>query len=63
LGLARHLHRLGGGDDAELFAVGADQADGADADLLVDPLAAVVLLLRVTVGGGNTSFSFLWTGA
>src|SRR5262249_54824565 len=58
VGLACHLHGLGRGHHAELFAVDADQADGADADLLVDPLTTVVLLLRMTVGGGNTSISF-----
>ena len=42
------------GHDAELLAVGADQADGADADLLVDPRAAVVRRLRMTVGRRNT---------
>jgi hypothetical protein len=40
-----------------LFAVDADQANGTDADLLVDPLATVVR--RVSVGRTNTSISFI----
>jgi hypothetical protein len=37
-----HVQRLGCWDDAELFALDADETDRADPDLLVDPLAAVV---------------------
>jgi hypothetical protein len=40
-----------------LFAVDADQANRTDADLLVDPLAAVVR--RISVGRTNTSVSFI----
>jgi hypothetical protein len=64
LGLARHLESLGRGNDSELFAIDPDQANGADPDLFVDPLAAVVLLLlRMTVGRRNTLFSFWFWNA
>src|SRR5262249_1123150 len=56
--LAGHLQGLRGRDDAELFAVGADQPHGADADLLVDPLVRLSIMLRVTVAGTNTLASF-----
>src|SRR5262249_13027894 len=61
VGLARHLQRLGGRDQAELLPLGADQPDGADADLLVDPL---VPFLRwcVTVGWWNALDSFVVRG-
>src|SRR5581483_2766460 len=36
-GLAGHLQGLRGGDDPVLLAVGADEADGGDADLLGHP--------------------------
>ena len=45
LGLAGHVHGLRGRNDAELFAVGADEANGTDADLLVD-----AMLVSVTLG-------------
>ena len=38
-GLAGHLQGLGRRDDAVLLALGPDQADGTDPDLLVDPRA------------------------
>src|SRR5262249_13653640 len=40
-GLSRLLQGLRGGDDAELFPAGADQADRADADLLIHARPAV----------------------
>jgi hypothetical protein len=47
------------GHDAHLFAIRPDQANGADANLLIDAQAAIVLLLlRMTIEGGNTSISF-----
>src|SRR5262249_50320080 len=58
VGLAGHVQRLGGRHDAELFAVGADQAHRTYADLLVDAGAAVLFaLLRLTIGRTNTSIS------
>src|SRR5262249_46399595 len=60
--LAGQFHGLGGGHDAELFAVGADQAHGTDADLLVDPLVRLPIMLRVTVAGTNTLASLSCTG-
>src|SRR5262249_45742619 len=46
-GLPGSLQRLRGGHQAQLLAARADQADGADADLLVHPGAA--LLRRCSV--------------
>jgi hypothetical protein len=41
---------LRGRDDAQLFALDANQPDGADADLLIDSLASVMRMLRMAVG-------------
>jgi hypothetical protein len=57
---ARQFHCLGSRNDAELFAVDADKPHRTDADLLVDPLAPVVvsaLSITITVRWGNTSIS------
>ena len=60
-GLAGHLQGLGGRDDAELLAVGADQADGADADLFVDAGAAAVARARgVAVERWDASSPWSW---
>jgi hypothetical protein len=37
LGLAGHLQRLAGGHHPQLFSLTADEANGTNADLLVDP--------------------------
>ena len=47
-GRASQFQSLDCGDDAELFAGGADEANRTDADLFVDPLM-VPVVLRVTV--------------
>src|SRR5262249_28824148 len=58
VGLAGHVERLRRRHDAQLFAVGADQAHRTDADLLVDARTAVLFpLLRLTIGRTNTSIS------
>ena len=43
---AGHFHGLGRRDDAVLLALGADQADGTEADLLVDAGATAVARAR-----------------
>src|SRR5207249_12277427 len=58
VGLTGQLHRLRGRDHPELLAVGPDQADRTDTDLIVDPLSAI--LLRMTfVRWRNTRVSFV----
>jgi len=47
-GRASQFQSLDCGDDAELFAGGADESNRTDADLFVDPLM-VPVVLRVTV--------------
>jgi hypothetical protein len=54
LGFPGQLHGLGGRHHSELFAVDANQADGADADLFIDSL--VPFGLRVTVVDTRDSF-------
>src|SRR5262249_24768618 len=62
VGLAGHLQRLRGRHHAELLAVGPDQAHRTDPDLLVDPLAAVLLMRMTFVRRRNTRFSFSTSG-
>src|SRR5262249_14662408 len=48
-GLARHLQGLRGRDDPDLLSVGADQADGADANVLVDPRLRFAVISTITI--------------
>src|SRR5262249_10912424 len=61
-----HLHGLGRWHDPQLFAVGPDQADRRDSDLVIDARPAVRLHVAVAVtgGGADTSISLgNWLGA
>src|SRR5205807_9249644 len=59
VGLAGHLLGLGGRHDAQLLAAGPDQADGADADLLVHARPQVAgRLSSETVGWGDRGAFF-----
>src|SRR5262245_60878381 len=46
----RHLQRLGGRNDADLFTLGPNQAHGADADLFVDPLMVAAVVWSKAIG-------------